>query len=65
MKQAKIKSNGQNLLRAETVMLMVEEAISKAKLDIEAKFKKLEEKEDFMQVSSLEPRLNMYHTGEC
>jgi len=65
MKQAKIKSDGQNLQRAETVMLMMEEAISKAKLDIEAKFKKLEEKEDFMQVSSLEPRLNKYHTGEC
>ena len=47
MRQAKLRSLGQQLIRADTIILMMEEAISKAKIDIENRFKKLEEKESF------------------
>lgn len=61
MRQAKLRSAGQQLSRADTVMLMMEEAIAKAKLDIEARFKKLEDKEEFMQFS-LTHKVNEYLT---
>lgn len=47
MKQAKSRASGQNIDRSDAVMLMIEEAISAAKLDLDAKFKVLEDKEDF------------------
>ena len=50
LKQGKLRADGQNLGRADVVMVMMEEAISKAKVDIEARFIKLEEKEDFSKV---------------
>lgn len=47
MKQAKLRSMGAAVSRADAVMNMMEEAISTAKDDIEARFAVLEAKEDF------------------
>ncbi len=47
MKQAKLSATGQSITRADTVMLMIEEAINKGRVDIETRFKRLESKEDF------------------
>jgi hypothetical protein len=47
MRQAKLKASGQSLGRSDVVMMMMEEAINKSIGDIEARFRKIEEKEDF------------------
>ena len=47
MKQAKLRTMGQAVGRSDTVMVMMEEAISTAKEDIEARFSELEAKEEF------------------
>lgn len=47
MRQAKLKAAGQKVNRGNTVMLMMEEAISKAKEDITVRFNRLETQEDF------------------
>lgn len=47
IKQAKLRTLGQVVGRSDTVMMMVEEAISFAKEDIELRFKTLEDKEEF------------------
>ena len=47
MKQAKLRVEGQVLTRNDTVMVMMEEAISKAKGVIEERFLQIEKKEEF------------------
>ena len=47
MKQAKLRTLGQIVSRSDTVMIMMEEAVSSAKDDIELRFRTLEEKEEF------------------
>lgn len=42
MRQAKLRSSGQNLSRADVVMVMMEEAMQRAKEDIEVRFRKIE-----------------------
>ena len=50
MRQAKLKANGQNINRGNTVMVMMEEGISKAKVDIDTRFNRLESQEDFSTI---------------
>jgi len=45
MRQAKLRSSGTNLSRADVVMVMMEEAITRSREEIEARFRKLEEEE--------------------
>ena len=59
MKQAKLKASGQKVNRGNTVMLMMEEAISKAREEISARFTKLEQQEDF-STKSFEFKENIY-----
>jgi hypothetical protein len=47
MRQAKIRTSGQSVNRSETVMIMMEEAISRALEEIEAKFVVIAEKEGY------------------
>jgi hypothetical protein len=42
MKQTKVRAAGQSISRSDAVMLMIEEAISTAKVDLDEKFKILE-----------------------
>ena len=51
MRQSKLRSEGQTVSRSDTVMLMIEEAMDRAKIDILAKFAKIEEKEDFAVIN--------------
>jgi hypothetical protein len=53
MRQAKLRASGQAVSRSDTVMIMLEEAIEKAKIDILEKFAKIEEKEDFSKIDSI------------
>lgn len=50
MRQAKERATGQHLSRAECVLLMMEEAIDRAKDEIEERFKVIASKEDFAGV---------------
>ena len=59
MRQAKLKSAGQKVNRGNTVVLMMEEAISKAREEVTARFAKLEERESFAS-KNLEHRVNIY-----
>ena len=47
MKQAKLRVEGQVLTRNDTVLVMMEEAITKAKGVIEERFLQIEKKEEF------------------
>jgi hypothetical protein len=47
MRQAKLRSSGQNLSRADVVMVMMEEAISRSRLEIEVRFQKIAKEEGF------------------
>ena len=47
MKQSKLKASGQETNRANTVMLMMEEIISKGVLDIDLRFQALKKGEEF------------------
>ena len=51
LKQAKLSATGQSVTRADTVMLMIEDAINKGRVDIETRFKRLESKEDFSGIT--------------
>lgn len=57
MKQAKLRANGQSVSRSDIVMLMIEEAITKAKAGIESRFKKIEQLEDFAGIKFETPEL--------
>jgi len=59
MRQAKLKAAGQKVNRGNTVMLMMEEAISKAKEDISVRFSRLESREDFNS-KNFEYKENIY-----
>lgn len=47
MRQAKLKSTGTKADRSETIMVMIDEAISRAAEDIDAKFRKIEQDQNF------------------
>jgi len=51
MRQAKLRVEGQVLTRNDTVMVMMEEAISKAKGVIEERFLQIEKKEEFAGIT--------------
>lgn len=53
MKQAKLRVEGQVLTRNDTVLVMMEEAITKAKGVIEERFLQIEKKEEFAGTSIL------------
>lgn len=54
MKQAKLKAQGQETNRANTVMIMMEEIISKGVLDIDLRFQALKKGEEFENKSDAE-----------
>ena len=57
MKQAKLRVEGQVLTRNDTVMVMMEEAITKAKGVIEERFLQIEKKEEFAGIQFREKEI--------
>ena len=51
MRQSKLRAEGQTATRSDTVMLMLEEAMERAKKDIIDKFDKIESKENYSMIT--------------